>query len=199
MITYADLNLTTSISTTNEFCDLVLAAAEASNNTDEYLCSDCLLGTWKSQLESPFGYEKSYEDDFASITSRCGANGYSFATPTVYALNATASTSAEPTCSNSVLVASGDSCASVARNNGVSTQGLRAQNGLSKDCTLPVIGTTLCLPETCDLYLLRRGDDCDAIATQHSTSVSRLVAWNPMLNIECTNLNEWEDDYICVR
>lgn len=64
---------------------------------DDIECLECILSSWKAQLQSPFGYDEDYADDFAAQISRCTATGYDFTPPTPYALNTTAIPEALPT------------------------------------------------------------------------------------------------------
>ncbi|KAJ5606683.1 hypothetical protein N7510_009464 [Penicillium lagena] len=55
-------------------------------------CSDCWLGGLALQLASPFGYDDVLASNFASLTYSCNVTAYTYATPTQYAVNATATT-----------------------------------------------------------------------------------------------------------
>ncbi|KAF5004162.1 hypothetical protein FDECE_9300 [Fusarium decemcellulare] len=181
-----------------QFCDVLFAKAGESED-DALSCSDCLLGSWKAELESPLGYDEEYASDFAEKTSSCKATGYTFATPTSYALN---STTRGPTptmaCDSPYVVKEGDSCASIAKQNNVSTNGIVSLNSLGQGCQGLRQGRTVCLPETCAVHKIVKTDDCATLASKYNTAEYRLLAWNPMLNPKCTNLESFVGWYMCV-
>jgi hypothetical protein len=128
-------------STTGEYCDpLVASWANQSLNTSQ-LCSDCWLGGLALQLNSPFGYDSVVAVNYASLTSSCNATTYTYATPTQYALNATAisepatvTTTPASSCIDSYKVQVEDTCNSVAQALNVSTYSLLYLNNLDLYC-----------------------------------------------------------------
>jgi hypothetical protein len=66
------------------------------------------------QLSSPFGYDDEGAATFASLTSICNAEGYSYVTPAPYAINGTAP-EAPPahTCTGTYTGQEGDTCISI--------------------------------------------------------------------------------------
>ncbi|MXY72855.1 MAG: LysM peptidoglycan-binding domain-containing protein [Dehalococcoidia bacterium] len=44
-------------------------------------------------------------------------------------------------------------------------------------------------PQPARTYVVREGDNCGAIAAQHNISVAELLAANPRINEDCTNLH----------
>lgn len=49
-------------------------------------------------------------------------------------------------------------------------------------------GQTLCLPPTCNSYIVQSGDTCISIAEKSKVKFHELISWNPSLNNYCTNL-----------
>lgn len=93
------------------YCDAVVSAwpNDTETWTEAQRCHECQLGISKMQLASPFGYDAPGAVDFASTTSSCQANQYSYATPTSYGLNMTTGSPARPTCTaGSYVVKEGD-------------------------------------------------------------------------------------------
>jgi hypothetical protein len=84
----------------------------------------------------------------------------------------------------------------------VATFYLMQANNLPGYCSeLPEAGSSLCIPQSCDLYTVAANDTCYGIVQQYSGdfSISQLIAWNPNINRECLNLDQLEGYQICVR
>lgn len=145
-------------------------------------------------------YDEDYAAAFSAQTAACHASGYSYATPTAYALNATATPS--PTnveCpAFSHVVSTGDTCYSVADQHDVPTYGIISLNGLGRSCDPLTAGAKLCLPKPCQLYEIQSRDTAAVIAARYNTSVPRLAAWNPMLTMDGANFGNWKGYFICV-
>lgn len=192
-----------------QYCDDIFRSWQSSPatapNQNVQDCSDCILGLDQVQLNSPFGYDEDFASDFATQTSSCGKSGYTYTTPASYALNATATTTTSPSdttstaCVATYAVVDGDTCNTVAQNNGVSTFRLLTANGISLDCSnFPYPGASLCIPPSCDTYTVALNDTCDSIVTgQAGMSSPQLLAWNPDINNMCSNLIV--GNLICVR
>lgn len=186
------------------FCD----ALGSNNNATAKPCSDCSIGQLQIRLGSPFGYDKDLAAGFSKLTSSCGAEGYTFATPTTYAMNGTATMSLDNiTAPSNTLAAcfgnytrlANDTCESIAGASNVSSFALRYINGIDAACSnLPAIGAALCLPQTCRLHEWRSQEDCRAVAVLNNITVSQLRAWNGNINSLCNNLNALTDTYVCV-
>lgn len=166
---------------TNQYCDLILGDSNSSTSLD---CSSCKLGLFASQLSSPFEYAEALVDEFNSLTSSCGASGYSFTTPAPYGSTITITRTIElptetssgptssippdptpPPCNRSYTVQPGDTCISISRENQVSTYGLIHLNNLDVYCS--VLPSQLCLPEACDTYLWEGFESCSNVVEQH--------------------------------
>ncbi|CAI4219121.1 unnamed protein product [Parascedosporium putredinis] len=88
--------------------------------------------------------------------------GYDIVTPPPYALS-TPDPVPLPTCERSYVVASGDSCESVALANSVSVHGIVSRNALAADCRDLRPGRTICLPDTCTIHRVSRTDSCSSL------------------------------------
>lgn len=166
-------------------------------------CSSCEIAVLQYQLNSPMGYDAGVAETFASLTSSCSATTYTWATPTAYALNATAIATSTPTCSNSTTsytVQQNDTCVTISGAESVSTYGLIYTNSLDISCNLlPAVGDPICLPKTCSTYQLQYYDTCDSITSNLNISMAQLLAWNPNINTGCSNLASWRGWYLCAR
>ena len=171
-------------SATGQYCDPIISSwRNELGFTTAQSCSECWLGTQAFQLGSPLGYDDGLASNFASLTSSCNATGYTFTSPTPYALNGTATilstvaASATPTtssiCTSSYTIEDGDTCNTVAKANNVSTFALTYANDLDIYCTrFAAVGSTLCIPQQCKTYTLQGLDTCDSILANH-TGVTR--------------------------
>lgn len=195
--------------TNGGFCDTQFSAwLNESTLTSAQNCSDCLLGVEAFELGSPFGYDAVLASNFASMTSSCGASGYTFTTPTAYGLNgtstntipATSTASATTACSASYTLVDGDDCNTVAKANNVSTFSLLDANNLNIYCAnFPATGTSLCLPPECDVYTVQPGDTCLSVVTAAGgITQTQLLAWNPNLGSLCYNLYSFVGFEICI-
>jgi hypothetical protein len=169
--------------------------------TSTQKCSDCELGVQKLQLSSPFGYDEESAASFAALTASCNAGGYAYATPTVYALNATAVPDPTPrACVDTYVVQEGDTCVTISLNHNVSTYGLISANGIDISCNLlPPVGSTICLPKTCTTYQLNMLDRCEDFTDGAHITREQFLSWNPMINDFCNNLSSWFGWNICLR
>lgn len=157
------------------YCDLILAEWRNETNTTDtaHDCDDCTLGPFKLQLESVIGYDDDWAEDFASMTSSCGATGYAWTSPSAYSLSTVASTttaanatstsaSAAQTCVSTYTIQTNDTCNSIAASQNVSTYNLMKANSLTILCSnLPEVRETLCIPPTCNTVSVFQSDSCD--------------------------------------
>ncbi|KAI9927171.1 hypothetical protein ASPWEDRAFT_177630 [Aspergillus wentii DTO 134E9] len=161
-------------SSSGKFCDEIFVSfLNQSRLTAAQNCSDCMFGIVQIQLNSPFGYDDGFAEDFKSATSSCSATKYPFTSPPSCALNPTTTASPvptyTPTCSSPYPVKANDTCNSISLTHNVSTLGIVNAGGLSPSCSnLQAVGP-LCLPAPRPLYLVDYDDTCDSIIAAHST------------------------------
>ncbi|KAK0669897.1 hypothetical protein QBC41DRAFT_302021 [Cercophora samala] len=185
-----------------QYCDAIVATWKNRDNyTDVQKCSDCELGLGKMQLSSPFGYDAAAAAGFASLTQSCKKTGYSYATPTTYALNSTG-TAPPPqrTCTTGTkyVVKAGDTCRTIAELAGVGSYQLINENGFDLSCNLlPPPGESICMPEKCKTFELVVPQTCDDIMKEFGMTKAQLLAWNPFINPSCRNLGDWRGWFLC--
>ncbi|GIZ44486.1 hypothetical protein CKM354_000768300 [Cercospora kikuchii] len=194
-------------STTNTWCDDVLgrwhndsSRAPSAHNKD---CGHCLLSAAQVQLNSPFGYDHAFAEQFRLQTSSCRNTRYPFTSPAPYTLGtvATSTAPAQPTstCVSHYAVAPGDTCNSIAKTNRVSTYHLLLANSLSLECEEnPAQSTQLCIPSQCSIHTVQRNDTCAGIVEAFTATGAQLIAWNPNINEYCGNLDTMIGAEICV-
>ncbi|KAF2228098.1 hypothetical protein BDZ85DRAFT_301033 [Elsinoe ampelina] len=166
-------------------------------------CSDCMLGVAQLQLASPFGYDAMFASDFASTTSSCAATGYSYVSPTSYALNATAVDprlpTTAPTCDSPYQVKEGDTCESIAMSQRVPTFSIIRAGGLDRTCSNLRPGVSLCLPQPCEIYQVQDLDSCDLITSARpGLTGANIVDWNANIYPLCGNLPKLFGSHICI-
>lgn len=170
--------------------------------TAEQNCSYCLLGADQVQLNSPFGYDEEFASQFQSKTSSCGATGYPLTSPSPYAISLSNSTPTmvSPSCTNEYTVQTGDSCYSIAVSMNVSTYSITGPNSLNQDCSNLIAGSSICLADPCDLYVVQPDDTCASVLDHVGGGVTgtQLLAWNPNVNALCGSLFDLRGTYICV-
>lgn len=86
----------------------------------------------------------------------------------------------------------GDTCHSIAVAKSVAEDTLASINDLGSGCNLLQIanGTTrdLCLPQTCETVQTQVEDGCWSLADRHGLTFAQFIAYNPAINLDCTNL-----------
>jgi hypothetical protein len=157
----------------------------------------------QAQLNSPFGYDDDFAQEFKSATASCGSTGYSFTTPARYAIGTNipdpGDDTSTPSCSEPYIVLPGDSCDSIALAKGVSTYSIARAGGLRLDCSNLIAGASLCLQSPCSVYRVQEGDDCVSIINGHrGVTGTSLLSWNPNIDPLCTNIVDLVGTLICV-
>ena len=162
----------------------------------DQLCSSCIIGLFQQSQSSSFSnYDASVAPQWSTVQSTCGINspievqplttnvtdfpGYA---PSNYTV------SSQCTSGNHYSVKSGDDCQKIATSQSIATGTLISINNLLPDCSDLLGGATLCLPQTCSVYVTQPGDDCYSIAASQGISYVQLISYNPTLNPSCSNL-----------
>jgi len=194
-------------SATNEFCDtLRISWMNDGPLSTQRQCSDCVLGSMQTELNSPLLFNAEYAEGFQSMTASCGQGGYAITTPPSYTVTPSASASAtvipaEPTMSCSAMhpVVEGDSCSSIALEHGISSHSVAFLNGLTPSCSLLSVNQTLCIGAQCPTHLVGVDETCDDIVASLGAGVSQamFLAWNPNVDVLCSNLHKVADMVVC--
>ncbi|KAG6811289.1 hypothetical protein H0H92_008156 [Tricholoma furcatifolium] len=106
------------------------------------------------------------------------------------------------TCDRIYTVASGDTCDGISAAQNVSTYQLGLDNPeIDAACDNLIVGETLCLgfqgADCTSVYVVASGDGCDTIATDANATLTTLLANNPNVNADCSNIYPGEkQDYI---
>ncbi|KAM3506120.1 hypothetical protein MY10362_002564 [Beauveria mimosiformis] len=180
-----------------QFCD-ALYQKHREQPSQDLVCSDCQIGTWKDQLESPVGYDPKDAEEFAALTASCKAGGYAFKTPSYSVIQPVPTSQPVWTCERPYTVADGDTCSSVAQKRSVTEYGISDLNGLSIDCDPLPVGKTICIPPTCKVHKIGAADNINELAAKYQVTVGQLVAWNPIIRLDGSNLRTLFDRLICI-
>ncbi|TFK33710.1 hypothetical protein BDQ12DRAFT_670041 [Crucibulum laeve] len=82
----------------------------------------------------------------------------------------------------------GDDVQKIAVAHNVATGTLKTLNGIFPDSTNLFAGQDLCLPRMCPTYLVQANNNCATVAATDSITFAQLVNYNPLINLDCTNL-----------
>lgn len=150
------------------------------------LCSACYLGRLQMMQASPYSLFNSYpwyQTALRSAVSRCSYQGPTSTQPALIPV-----VTPSPLClsGKNYVVQSGDTCDSIGLANSVSSASIFFGNKLP-NCTILVVGQTLCLPLTCKTYQLNLNDDC--VSASVSAGVANIAFYNTWINSGCDNLH----------
>lgn len=103
------------------------------------------------------------------------------------------------TCESTYTIQDTDTCLSISQDNQVSTFYLLYSNDLPSFCTdFPAAGTDLCIPQSCETYIVAPWDTCDSVVEAKGVTTAQLIAWNPNLNAQCGNMPSLAGYAICL-
>ncbi|KAK4104661.1 hypothetical protein N658DRAFT_185666 [Parathielavia hyrcaniae] len=154
----------------------------------------------------PFDWDDTLFNLYTSLTSSCtAAPSWAVTSPSQYALGYMPSTTTpsrpRPTlsCQSNYTIKASDRCKSISRVHQVSTYNLMRVNLLPSYCNFsPGPRTTIYIPETCRVHSVSPLDTCEKIAKKAGVTAQQLLAWNPNIDPECSNLYGMLDFVICV-
>lgn len=168
-------------------------------------CSDCVLKSLQFQASTPFFADNGAGDAYTSATSSCGATGYPLTptaplfTVTSALTTATATATATPSsCGRTYSIQSGDTCASISESQEIGTTWLLLDNNLPAYCSGFPTNGSLCLDHSCPTYTVQANDTCNSIKSAHNMTLAQMLAWNPQLDLACSNLNMSLGLQLCV-
>ncbi|KAF4332669.1 hypothetical protein FBEOM_13529 [Fusarium beomiforme] len=193
---------------TGMFCASVRSSWPATENmTSAQNCSDCALGAIQLALDSELTYNERIASDFSVRTESCQKTGFDLHPPTnantgtAFASRTSTAATTTQSCEVQYTIQADDTCNGICKSQNVSTYAFTQANGLNLYCdNLPKAGTIVCLPATCDVYTVKKGDKWYSILNhfKHAFSVTQLISWNPTLNDVCSNIAQHVDMQICV-
>ncbi|KAH8200951.1 hypothetical protein TruAng_004889 [Truncatella angustata] len=190
-----------------EYCNTEFQDAANGTGSSKIGCSQCYLDYLYTIADSEYGKGIVSESYFEERAAACSATSYSFmhtatATTTSTVVSATSNARCNMTDTDTIVyeVQAGDSCISISAAQNVSTGLLASTNALNQNCTYLTIGQNLCLPESCEVYMVQQNDTCDSIVDSLTREVTAttFISWNTNLNSQCLNIASLMGTYICI-
>ncbi|KAL8694818.1 MAG: hypothetical protein Q9218_000577 [Villophora microphyllina] len=161
------------------------------------LCSPCIIALAQHLQGTAYSnYDGSIATQWKSIQTTCGLNLPTDPQPPIvnssisipdYVQEGTTQT-AKCFSGNTYAVVAGDNIQKIAAAKHVSSGALAILNGILPDGSNLFAGSNLCLPQTCQTYLVQAGDTCAGIASANGISYTQFRSYNPSINSQCTNL-----------
>ena len=193
-----------------KFCNLLAAqvaqnqgnqqpiGASPSNAANIDPCDDCFIKNLQFEASSPYYDGPALASVYSSKTSSCHKTGFPLSTSSISAPVPAPTTTDAPCTGKTYQIKGGDTCNSIARSQQIGTAWLLMDNNLNAYCDkFPATGS-LCLLNTCDTYTVKANDTCTKIVTANQVTVPQLLAWNPVINLKCSNLDRITGEEICI-
>jgi hypothetical protein len=184
-----------------QFCNDIIDNFTATDGIDSMptseLCSDCYLGRLQMMQQSAFSVFNVVSWFQAALTfavDKCSLANVPTSAPStlIPADNSTVLCVS----GNVYTTQSGDTCNSIAEAHSISSAAIFMGNSMTNggvnppllsNCTAIEPGVTLCLPLTCETYLLRSDDDC--ISASLNAGVEDITVYNNWIDSGCTNIH----------
>lgn len=164
-------------------------------------CDPCLAARLRLRSGSPYfdGPVVASESIYQTLTSSCGITGKPATTSTIDYFTS----QPEPTESvcNGIMyqIQGGDDCYSISKAQSVGTAWMLSDNHLGAYCyEFPTSGS-LCITNTCKTVTVAVNTTCKAIATAANITEPQLLAWNPVINPVCSNLDMMNGTTLCIE
>ncbi|KAL3453555.1 hypothetical protein BJX65DRAFT_292598 [Aspergillus insuetus] len=171
------------------------------NVTGIDLCDDCYIRQMHFMASSPFYGGYGLQPNYSSLTSSCSKTDFPITVtpPSTGRRTPTSTLTPSPSCSGTMYtLAAGDTCQSVSKSQQISTAWLLYDNALPAFCIdFPASGD-LCVERSCTTYTLREADTCKSIAQAHVLTQTQLQTWNPVLSVNCRDIQLSVGDEICI-
>ncbi|KAK1635257.1 LysM domain-containing protein [Colletotrichum phormii] len=164
-------------------------------------CDLCLAARLRLRSGSPYfdGPVVASESIYQTLTSSCGITGKPATTSTIdYFITQPSPT--ESVCgSTTYQIQGGDDCYSISKAKSVGTAWMLSDNHLGAYCHgFPTSGS-LCITNTCKTVTVAVNTTCTAIAAAANITEPQLLAWNPVINPVCSNLDMMNGTTLCIE
>ncbi|OHF04584.1 LysM domain-containing protein [Colletotrichum orchidophilum] len=164
-------------------------------------CDPCLAARLRLRSGSPYfdGPVVASESIYQTLTSSYGITGKPATTSTVDYFTS----QPEPTesvCDGTMYqIQGGDDCYSISKTQSVGTAWMLSDNHLGAYCyEFPTSGS-LCITNTCKTVTVAVNTTCKAIVTAANITEPQLLAWNPVINPVCSNLDMMNGTTLCIE
>ncbi|KAI1290485.1 hypothetical protein F5Y03DRAFT_401258 [Xylaria venustula] len=162
-------------------------------------CDGCFVKQLQLQAGSPFGGGSELAAAYSSLTSSCGVAGMPIKTTAISSSMVSPTPNPISTClGETYIVASNDTCRSIAQSQGISIGWLVSDNNLNAYCAGFDATGSLCIQNTCATYTIKVNDTCTTIAKANNITSAQIISWNPTLNSACNNIAYSINDPICI-
>lgn len=164
-------------------------------------CDPCLAARLRLRSGSPYFDDPVVASDsmYQSMTSSCGITGKPATTSTIDYFTS----HPEPTdsvCDGTMYqIRGGDDCYSISEAQSVGTAWLLSDNHLGAYCNEFPSSGSLCITNTCNVVTVAVNTTCNAIATAAGIAEPQLMAWIPVINPVCSNLDMMNGTTLCVE
>ncbi|KAH6724400.1 hypothetical protein BKA61DRAFT_687587 [Leptodontidium sp. MPI-SDFR-AT-0119] len=181
-------------------------------------CEDCAIKSISAKLQLQRQSQPEYAVVYSSLTSSCKKTTFTF-TPivtTTYSISATgpipsgqptgptAVPTNQPCVGTSYTIKATDTCKSISKSNGISTEWMLRTNSLAPYCSqFPAAGKAVCIDTNhkCKTYTVKDGDTCGTIgdAIVPALTWTQVMIWNPELGPGCAKISSYVGYEICIE
>ncbi|KAK1995810.1 pectin lyase-like protein [Colletotrichum falcatum] len=180
---------------TGRYCNDVIDEFGETETLDDMpdgeLCSDCFSARVRMMQQSTYSVFNTvpwYQTALEAIRARCSVQGSTDVPPPLIVVP-----TPDPFCVSDkhYTIRAGDTCNSIALANDVSSANVfyaAAAAGATRGCGDLPADLTICLPLTCETYLLRATDDC--FSASAAVGIEDIALYNSWIDDGCDNLHE---------
>ncbi|KAI8255747.1 hypothetical protein K4K56_007772 [Colletotrichum sp. SAR 10_98] len=158
---------------------------------DAELCSDCFTARVRMMQQSTYSVFNTvpwYQTALEAIQARCSVQGSTDVPPPLIVVP-----TPDPFCVSDkyYTTQAGDTCNSIALANDVSSANVfyaATAAGATRGCSDLPADLSICLPLTCETYLLKSTDDC--FSASATAGIEDITLYNSWIDDGCDNLHE---------
>lgn len=136
---------------------------------------------------------------YQTLTSSCGITGKPATTSTIDYFTGQPEPTESACDGTTYQIKGSDDCYSISKAQSVGTAWMLSDNHLTAYCyEFPTSGS-LCITNTCKTVTVEVNTTCKAIATAAKITEPQLLAWNPVINPVCSNLDMMNGTTLCIE
>ncbi|KAJ5043210.1 LysM domain-containing protein [Bipolaris maydis] len=164
-------------------------------------CDPCLAARLRVRSGSPYfdGPVVASESIYQTLTSSCGITGKPATTSTIDYFTGQPEPTKSACDGTTYQIKGSDDCYSISKAQSVGTAWMLSDNHLAAYCyEFPTSGS-LCITNTCKTVTVEVNTTCKAIAEAAKITEPQLLAWNPVINPVCSNLDMMNGTTLCIE
>ncbi|KAF5852240.1 hypothetical protein GGP41_001009 [Bipolaris sorokiniana] len=164
-------------------------------------CDPCLAARLRVRSGSPYfdGPVVASESMYQTLTSSCSITGKPATTSTIDYFTGQPEPTESACDGTTYQIQGSDDCYSISKAQSVGTAWMLSDNHLAAYCyEFPTSGS-LCITNTCKTVTVEVNTTCKAIAAAAKITEPQLLAWNPVINPVCSNLNMMNGTTLCIE